>query len=113
MQKDIASVVGRQLENVNETAQLIQVVKNQADEIKRRGNRIVDLEDKNEMLQKNLNVIVASNKQLEAMIESLRSERVKLLEEIEELKKQPTSVVEKTLPKKKKTKEVEVVAERQ
>lgn len=104
MQKDIASVVGKQLENVNETAHLVQVIKNQADEIKRRGNKIVDLEDKNEMLQKNLNVIAASNKQLEAMIESLRSERVKLLEEIEDLKK--------TSLKKKKTKEAELVAER-
>lgn len=113
MQKDIASVVGRQLENVNETTQLIQVIKNQADEIKRRGNRIVDLEDKNEMLQKNMNVIIASNKQLEVMIDSLRSERVKLLEEIEEIKKQPSSVQEKTLGKKKKQKEIELVAEGQ
>lgn len=104
MQNDIASVVGRQLENIDQTAQLLQVVKNQAQEIQRRGNRIVDLEDKNEMLQKNLNVIASSNKQLEAMIETLRAERLKLLEEIEELKK-PVST--------KKKKATEVSAEKQ
>lgn len=104
MQKDIASVVGRQLENNDQTGQLLQIVKNQAEELQRRGHKIVDLEDKNEMLQKNLNVIAASNKQLEVMIESLRSERAKLLEEIEDLKK--------TSLKKKKTKEVELTAER-
>jgi len=102
MQKDLASVVAQQLGNSEAASQLIEVIKNQANEIQKRGNRIVDLEDKNEMLQKNVSIIASSNKQLEVMIETLRSERVKLLQEIEELKKCSPSYQEKVVSKKKK-----------
>jgi adenylosuccinate synthase len=89
MQNDIGSNVANSLNTESQVMQLVQVIKGQADEIKKRGLRIVDLEDKNEMLQKNISLIVASNKQLESMIESLRLERVKLLEELESLKASP------------------------
>ena len=104
MQKDLASVVARQLEmgNSEAAAQLIEVIKSQANEIQKRGNRIVDLEDKNEMLQKNVSIIASSNKQLEVMIETLRSERVKLLQEIEELKSCSQPAQDKVVSKKKK-----------
>lgn len=86
MQLDIASKVADSL-NVNEKiGEMLSVIKNQATEIQRRGNKIVDLEDKNEILQKNILVIANSNKQLEHMIENLKLERQKLLEEIEDLK---------------------------
>lgn len=107
MQKDIASRVAQSLNEPAQIKQLIEVIKNQLTEIQKRGDRIVDLEDKNEMLQKNLSIIAASNKQLETMIETLRSERVKLLEEIEELKnsKPSPSVVQKTKKVKQKVEE--------
>jgi len=103
MQKDLASVVAQQLElgNSEAAAQLIEVIKNQANELQKRGNRIVDLEDKNEMLQKNVSIIASSNKQLEVMIETLRSERVKLLQEIEELKSCSQPAQEKVVSKRK------------
>ena len=105
MQKDLASVVAQQLGNSEATAQLIEVIKSQANELQRRGNRIVDLEDKNEMLQKNVSLIASSNRQLEAMIETLRAERVKLLQEIEELKITSPGYQEKVTKKKKNSKE--------
>jgi hypothetical protein len=102
MQKDLASVVAQQLGNSDMAQQLVEVIKNQASELQKRGNRIVDLEDKNEMLQKNVSLITSSNKQLEVMIETLRAERTKLLQEIEELKVCSTPCQEKVAAKKKK-----------
>lgn len=102
MQKDLASVVSQQLGNSDMAQQLVEVIKNQANELQKRGNRIVDLEDKNEMLQKNVSLITSSNKQLEVMIETLRAERTKLLQEIEELKVCSPSCQEKVAVKKKK-----------
>jgi hypothetical protein len=108
MQKDLASVVAQQLGNSEATAQLIEVIKGQANELQKRGNRIVDLEDKNDMLQKNVSLIASSNKQLEVMIETLRSERIKLLQEIEELKVCSPSYQEKLTVKKKKNSKEEI-----
>lgn len=102
MQKDLASVVAQQLGNSDMAHQLVEVIKNQASELQKRGNRIVDLEDKNEMLQKNVSLITSSNKQLEVMIETLRAERTKLLQEIEELKVCSMPPQEKVAVKKKK-----------
>lgn len=92
MQNDIASKVAASLNNEQARQQLIEIIKSQAAEIQRRGNRIVDLEDKNDILQKNVNIIATANKQLETMIETLRSERTKLLQEIEELKNNQPAV---------------------
>lgn len=113
MQNDIGSVVARNLNGDNEQIrQLVGILKQQVEEIKNRGNRIVDLEDKNEMLQKNLAILASSNKQLESMIDSLRSERMKLLEEIEALKVSPEKPVAISKQKKQKTKTtLEVVTE--
>jgi hypothetical protein len=86
MQNDIASKVAASLNSEHIKEQLIEIIKSQATEIHKRGNRIMDLEDKNEIIQKNINTITAANKNLEIMIENLRSERVKLLQEIEEIK---------------------------
>jgi hypothetical protein len=99
MQNDIASKVAASLNNEHLKEQLIEIIKSQATEIHKRGNRIMDLEDKNEIIQKNINTITAANKNLEIMIENLRTERVKLLQEIEELK-----IKGQTIPKQKKTK---------
>lgn len=110
MQNDIGSLVARNLNGDNEQIrQLVEILKQQAEEIKNRGNKIMDLEDKNEMLQKNLAILANSNKQLESMIDTLRSERVKLLEEIESLKspeQKPTTV---TKAKKQKANTTEAV----
>lgn len=102
MQKDLGSVVSQQLANSDMAQQLVEVIKNQASELQKRGNRIVDLEDKNEMLQKNVSLITSSNRQLEVMIETLRAERTKLLQEIEELKVCSVPCQEKMVSKKKK-----------
>jgi hypothetical protein len=112
MQKDLASAVAQQLGNSEAAAQLVEVIKSQANELQKRGNRIVDLEDKNEMLQKNVSLIASSNKQLEVMIETLRAERVKLLQEIEELKVCSPSCQEKVTTKKKKNSK-EAISENQ
>jgi len=92
MQIDIASKVAASLNNEQARQQLIEIIKSQAAEIQRRGNRIVDLEDKNDILQKNVNIIATANKQLETMIETLRSERTKLLQEIGEIKNKETTI---------------------
>jgi ribosomal silencing factor RsfS len=86
MQKDLSSIVAQEMTNSDSIPQMITLIKNQANEIQKRGNIIMDLEDKSEMLQKNVLIITASNRQLESMIETLKDERVKLLEEIELLK---------------------------
>lgn len=105
MQNDIGSVVARNLNGDNEQIrQLVEILKHQAEEIKNRGNKIMDLEDKNEMLQKNLTILANSNKQLESMIDTLRSERVKLLEEIESLKHTDQKTVSAPKTKKQKVK---------
>lgn len=100
MQKDLSSVVAQQIGNSDSIPQMIALIKSQANEIQKRGNIIMDLEDKSEMLQKNVLIIAASNKQLESMIETLKDERVKLLEEIEHLKSGPTLKQEKNTKKK-------------
>jgi cell division protein FtsB len=100
MQKDLSSVVAQQIGNSDSIPQMIALIKSQANEIQKRGNIIMDLEDKSEMLQKNVLIITASNKQLESMIETLKDERVKLLEEIEHLKSGPTLKQEKITKKK-------------
>jgi cell division protein FtsB len=100
MQKDLSSVVAQQIGNSDSISQMIALIKSQANEIQKRGNIIMDLEDKSEMLQKNVLIITASNKQLESMIETLKDERVKLLEEIEHLKSGPILKQEKITKKK-------------
>jgi adenylosuccinate synthase len=99
MQNDIASVVGNALNSEKQTKQMVNVIKSQADEIQKRGLKIVDLEDKNEILQKNISLLVSSNKNLEHMLETLKVERQKLLEEIEDLKNSSDVKVKKTKTK--------------
>lgn len=106
MQKDIASKVADSLNIDNKIGEMLSIIKQQATEIQKRGNKIVDLEDKNDMLQKNILVIANSNKQLEYMIENLKSERQKLLEELEDLKKTEPVLVKQTKQKKQKNKQV-------
>jgi len=108
MQKDIASMVSEQLTKPDSIQHLIALIKSQANEIEKRGNIIMDLEDRNEIFKKNVLIIAASNKQLENMIENLKDERLKLLEEIEDLKNKPTLKQEK-VTKKKSAKQTQVV----
>ena len=108
MQNDLASNVAKALsERPESSKEIVELIRNQVTEIQKRNLRIVDLEDKNEMLQKNVSLIVSSNKQLECMIETLKQERVKLLEEIEELKS--CGSCETKIAKKNKTKKQEQV----
>lgn len=68
-------------ENIAETTHLLKVIKKQADEIVKRGTIMVDLEEQIRVLKENTLLISAQNKQLEAMLETAKSERRKILED--------------------------------
>ncbi len=109
MQKDIGSLVARNLNGDNEQIrQLVEFIKQNSEQFRKRELRIMDLEDKNDMLQKNLSILAESNKHLEYLIETMRSERAKLLEEIETLKGSSPVVQE---VKKSTKKKVKIVSE--
>lgn len=95
MQKDLANATEALAEGLNEmhqgkTKTLINLVKKQAEEIDKRGEIVTHLQETMIMQQKNINTLVAQTKHLEAMVEDMRTERQKLLEEIQALK-QPKS----------------------
>lgn len=109
MQRDLAGQIAEQLsEKPEQLKQFMDVIKNQTQEIQRRGVKIVDLEDKNEILQKNLNILTTSNKQLECLISSLKEERKKLLEEIEDLKNYKGSELKQKKQKKTVSENIEI-----
>lgn len=70
----------------NKTKDLISLVKRQVDEIDRRGQIIMKMEDSIKLQQINIQKLQEQNKHLEAMVEDIRIERHRLLEEIENLK---------------------------
>lgn len=70
----------------NKTKNLISLVKRQVDEIERRGQIMMKMEDSIKLQQVNIQKLQENNKHLEAMVEDMRAERQKLVEEIRELK---------------------------
>ena len=62
---------------------LIELVKRQAEEIDRRGQVIMKMEDSLKLQKENIEKLLLQNKHLEVMIETMRAEREKLLEDAE------------------------------
>lgn len=65
---------------------LKKVIKKQADELKNRTEALLEMQKNRESIHIDIMTISAQNKKLQAMIETMKNERLKLLEEIEELK---------------------------
>jgi len=91
MQKDISTDAAENLakglnelhnKQLGEKQALISLVKKQAEEIDRRGQIIMNLQESLEQME-------VHGKHLQSMIDSLREERQKLVEELELLKKKP------------------------
>ncbi len=109
MQKDLQNAtesLSKELNSMYEgekSKDLLQLVNKQVDEIDRRGKIIMKMEDSIKLQQQNIRLLQEQNKQLEMMVEDLRSERQKLLEEISSIKKKRTvkTRVKKTVEKKK------------
>jgi len=85
---------------------MIELVKRQAEEIDRRGQVIMKMEDSLKLQKENIEKLLLQNKHLEVMIETLRAEREKLLEELKSLKQKPKTI------KARKTKSVEKVGDK-
>ena len=92
MQKDLNNAAEQLASGLNEmyendkTKNLFSLVDKQVEEIERRGQIIMKMEESIKLQQKNIQVLQEQNRQLEAMVEDLRSERLNLLEEIKDLK---------------------------
>jgi hypothetical protein len=63
----------------------LKTIKKQADEIEKRGKIIMDLEEQIKIMQENIIAITKQNRQLEMMVEVAKQERVKFLEDNQEL----------------------------
>lgn len=74
---------------LNQTKGLMTLVKRQAEEIDRRGQIVTRMEETLKLQKENLEKLLLQNKHLESMIESMRAEREKLLEEVKILKAKP------------------------
>lgn len=104
MQKDIATGVGQALsEGINrinkgeQTKSLMSLVKRQAEEIDKRNQLVIRMEESIKLQQENIQKLMEQNKHLESLVETLREERSKMVEEITQLKSKP-----KTSPRRKK-----------
>ena len=73
-----------------QTKSLLTLVKRQAEEIDRRGQLVMKMEETVRLQKENIEKLLVQNKHLESMIESLRTEREKLLDEVSSLKKKTT-----------------------
>lgn len=95
MQADIATGIGEALTeglnrmNSDQTKNLMNLVKRQAEEIDRRGQLVMRMEETNRLQQENIEKLTLQNKHLESLVESLREEREKMVEEIKLLKAKP------------------------
>ena len=104
MQKDIASGVGQALsEGLNrmndkgeQSKSLMNLVKKQAEVIDKKNQLVMHMEESIKLQQENIHKLVEQNKYLESLVEALRSEREKMVEEINLLKSKP-----KTSPRRK------------
>lgn len=110
MQRDIATGVGEALAeginrmNKDQTKSLMTLVKKQAEEIDRRGQLVMRMEESIKLQQENIEKLTIQNKHLESLVETLKEEREKMVEEIKLLKAKP-----KTTRARKKTKEEDVI----
>lgn len=92
MQKDMATGVGKALAeglntmNNDQTKGLMVLVKRQVEEIDRRGQLVMRMEDSMKLQQENIERLMTQNRHLESLVETLRQEREKLVEELELLK---------------------------
>lgn len=95
MQKDMATGVGEALAeglnrmNNDQTKGLMALVKRQAEEIDRRGQLVMRMEESTRLQQENIEKLMLQNRHLESLLETLKAEREKLLEELELLKSKP------------------------
>ena len=95
MQKDIATGVGEALVeglnkvNKDQAKSLMTLVKKQAEEIDRRGQLVMRMEESIKLQQENIEKLTLQNKHLESLVETLKEEREKLVEEISLLKSKP------------------------
>jgi hypothetical protein len=78
----LAEGVNKLYEPDNTTGGLVTLVKRQAEEIDRRGQIVMRLEETVRLQKENLEKLLIQNKHLESMIETMRNEREKLLEEV-------------------------------
>lgn len=103
MQENISTTAAETLaKELNEnykskTTNLLKLVKKQADEIERRGQIVMKMEESALLQQENILKLMQHNKHLESLLESLKDEREKMIEEIQALKNKP-----KTSPRRKK-----------
>lgn len=95
MQKDLSDATNKLSEGINkmydsgQTQSLMTLVKKQAEEIDRRGQLVMKMEESLKLQKENIEKLLVQNKHLEAMLESMKAERQNLLEEIKELKAKP------------------------
>lgn len=114
MQKDLSGATEAIAQGLNDlhasssnaTKSLMELVKRQAAEIDRRGQMVMSLEESVRLQQDNLQRLAQQNKHLESLVDSLRSEREKLLEEVSLLQEVKTEVSAKPKTSKKKVKKV-------
>ena len=97
MQKNISDNVSETLaEGLNkmhadsQTKSMIELVKRQASEIDKRNQAIMDLQQSMQLQKENIEKLLEQNKYLESLVQDLKSERSKLLEEIKDLKNKST-----------------------
>jgi hypothetical protein len=92
MQKGLQNATEQLSQGINQmhendkSKDLLKLAKKQVEEINRRGNIIMKMEESIKLQQQNIQDLQEQNKHLELMVEDLRKERVKILEEIKELK---------------------------
>ena len=95
MQKDLAEATETLSRGLNEmyedkkTKGLMNLIKRQAEEIDRRGQMVMKMEESLELQKQNIEKLLLQNKHLESMIETMKAEREKLLDEVKELKAKP------------------------
>lgn len=111
MQKDLSEATENlskginQMYDNNQSKGLMSLVKRQAEEIDRRGQLVMKMEESLKLQKENIEKLLVQNKHLESMIESMRAEREKLLDEVKSLKQKPKTT------RARKTKSVEKVGD--
>lgn len=106
MQKDLTDATEALAEGLNEmhsnkTKTLINLVKKQAEEIDRRGEVAMRMQESVKLQKENIEKLLVHNKHLETMIETMKNERENLLEEIRILKAKTKTTRAKKIKEKK------------
>ena len=108
MQKDLQNATEQLSQGLNDmyesdrSKNLMSLVNRQVDEINRRGNIMMKMEESIKLQQENIQRLLEQNKHLELMVEDMKLERQKLLEEIVDLKSKKKRIVKTRLKKKEK-----------